>query len=53
MKKYMMIAMIMVSTFSLAVAQFGNQGYASNDDRYYYDNDFVIVITDNNPEAIF
>ena len=40
MKKYMMIAMIMVSTFSLAVAQFGNQGYASNDDRYYYDNDF-------------
>ena len=40
MKKYMMTAMIVFSTMASAMAQFDNQGYANNDDRYYYDNEF-------------
>ncbi len=40
MKKYMVALIIVVSTISSAMAQYGNQGYANNDDRYYYDNDF-------------
>ena len=40
MKKYMMAAMIVFSTMASAMAQFDNQGYANNDDRYYYDNEF-------------
>ncbi len=40
MKKYRMAVIIVISTISSAMAQYGNQGYANNDDRYYYDNDF-------------
>ena len=40
MKKYMIAAMIVLTTISLANAQYGNQGYPSIDDRYYYDNEF-------------
>ena len=40
MKKYMVAVMIVISTVSSAIAQYDNQGYANNDDRYYYDNDF-------------
>ena len=42
MRKYMVAVMIVISTISSAMAQYGNgnPGYANNDDRYYYDNDF-------------
>jgi hypothetical protein len=40
MKKYMMAAMIVISSLSSAMAQYDNRDYAYNDDRYYYDNDF-------------
>ena len=40
MKKHMIAAMIVLTTISLANAQYGNQGYPSPDDRYYYDNEF-------------
>ena len=40
MKKYMVALMIVISTISSIMAQYGNQGYANNDDRFYYDNDF-------------
>jgi hypothetical protein len=40
MKKYMVAAMIVISSISSATAQYDNRDYAYNDDRYYYDNDF-------------
>lgn len=41
MRKYMVAVMVVISTISSVMAQYGNQGYANNnDDRYYYDNDF-------------
>ncbi|PWK28687.1 hypothetical protein LV89_00893 [Arcicella aurantiaca] len=40
MKKYMVAVMIVISTISSAIAQYGNQGYGYDDDRYYYDNEF-------------
>jgi len=40
MKKYMVAVMIVISTISAAMAQYGNQGYGYDDDRYYYDNEF-------------
>lgn len=40
MKKYMVAVMIVISSISSAMAQYGNQVYANNDDRFYYDNDF-------------
>jgi hypothetical protein len=40
MKKYMVAAMIVISSISSAMAQYDNRDYAYNDDRYYYDNEF-------------
>jgi hypothetical protein len=40
MKKYMVAAMILISSISSAMAQYDNRDYAYNDDRYYYDNEF-------------
>jgi hypothetical protein len=41
MKKYMVAAMIVISSISSAIAQYDNRDYAyNNDDRYYYDNEF-------------
>jgi hypothetical protein len=40
MKNYIIAVMIMVSTISSAMAQYGWRDYDYNDDRYYYDNDF-------------
>lgn len=40
MKKYMFAAMMVMITIISVNAQYGNQDYANNDDRYYYDNDF-------------
>ncbi len=36
----MVAVMIVISTISAAMAQYGNQGYGYDDDRYYYDNEF-------------
>jgi hypothetical protein len=40
MKKYMVAAMIVISSISSVMAQYDNRDYAYNDDRYYYDNEF-------------
>ncbi len=40
MKKYMIAVLMVISTIVSVNAQYGNQDYANNDDRYYYDNDF-------------
>lgn len=40
MKKYMFAVMMVMITIVSVNAQYGNQDYANNDDRYYYDNDF-------------
>ena len=41
MKKLMIAALMVVVTIASVKAQFGgNQAYAYDDDRYYYDNDF-------------
>lgn len=40
MKKYMIAVLMVISTIVSVKAQYGNQDYAHNDDRYYYDNDF-------------
>ena len=41
MKKYMIaVLMVMATIASVNAQQYGNQDYANNDDRYYYDNDF-------------
>ena len=40
MKKLMVAVLMVISTIVSVKAQFGNQAYAYNDDRYYYDNDF-------------
>ncbi|MDZ7898584.1 MAG: hypothetical protein U5N85_11245 [Arcicella sp.] len=40
MKKYMIAAMIVISSISSAIAQYDNRDYAYNDDRFYYDNEF-------------
>ena len=40
MKKYLITVMMVMITIISVNAQYGNQDYANNDDRYYYDNDF-------------
>jgi hypothetical protein len=40
MRKYMITVLMVISTIASVKAQYGNQAYAYNDDRYYYDNDF-------------
>ena len=40
MKKYMIAVMMVMITIVSVNAQYGNQDYANNDDRYYYNNDF-------------
>jgi hypothetical protein len=40
MKKYMVAVLMVIATIASVKAQYGNQDYAYNDDRYYYDNDF-------------
>ena len=40
MKKLMIVALMVISTITSVKAQFGNQAFAYDDDRYYYDNDF-------------
>jgi hypothetical protein len=40
MKKLMVAALMVIATVASVNAQFGNQTYAYDDDRYYYDNDF-------------
>lgn len=40
MKKYMIAVLMVMATIASVNAQYGNQDYAYNDDRYYYDNDF-------------
>jgi len=40
MKKYMIAVMMVMTTVASVNAQIGNQNYAYNDDRYYYNNDF-------------
>ena len=40
MKNLMITILIVIATIASVNAQFGNQAFANDDDRYYYDNDF-------------
>ena len=40
MKKLMIAALMVIAIVTSVKAQFGNQAFAYDDDRYYYDNDF-------------